>query len=414
MSWTCCRFALVALTTSVVATATTQMLAETPVHADTGSVAYTCPTSYGTFTLPVDTLGSIPSGLVSGQSFSLSNYQVQVTVPTVVVAALEENNVNSISGLTTIGVNATGATPTSQQLAVDWGPVSLPDPPAPVPINLPNEPTSLGPFTASSTSVTLTAQDLDSIITLNNTPVNCSAPSPAPVVAESSSTDPIATSFPVQKCDKKHPYTSSGNPLILGSEMAPGVPNSDVYSNFVGGTCAVTPCDSTEQPGCAEGTFGLQYQCTEFAVRWAYEYGQVGPAADAALGSWQNAHWNGAAYDMIPAAQQMSGMTVIANGTAGGTGPQPGDLIVWNATTTDGAGHVALVVKVTSPTKTGRASLSFVGENQGLDTEVTVTYNARTNVVSNDGFLGGTPLQPNLSSDAKYYVEGWIQFDNGV
>jgi hypothetical protein len=65
------------------------------------------------------------------------------------------------------------------------------------------------------------------------------------------------------------------------------------------------------------------------------------------------------------------------------------------------------VVKVTS------TSLSFVGENQGTNTKVTVPYSPGMNVVSNDGFLSGTPLHPN-GTDAKYYVEGWIQFDNGV
>jgi hypothetical protein len=225
-------------------------------------------------------------------------------------------------------------------------------------------------------------------------------------VTDSSPTDPIAANFTVLPCDSEHPYEGSGDVLVRGGEMAPGVPNSNVYSNYVDGTCAVTPCDG--QKGCIPGTFGLKYQCTELAVRWAYEYGQVGTSAAKAWGDWTSAGWStGAAYQMFTVAPKLGGMTAAPNGKKGGLAPQPGDLIVWNQTTTDGAGHVALVVEVTS------TSLSFVGENQGFHTEVTVPYTPATNVVSNDRFLTGTPLHPD-GTGAKYYIEGWIQFDNGV
>jgi hypothetical protein len=225
-------------------------------------------------------------------------------------------------------------------------------------------------------------------------------------VTATSPTDPIAANFKVLPCDGDHPYAGSGDPLVLGSAMAPGVPNADVYSNYVDGTCAVTPCDGQE--GCIPGKFGLKYQCTELAVRWAYEYGRVGTSAGSAWGDWTTAGWStGAAYQMFTVAPKLGGMTAAPNGRKAGLAPQPGDLIVWNQTSTDGAGHVALVVKVTS------TSLSFVGENQGTNTKVTVPYSPGMNVVSNDGFLSGTPLHPN-GTDAKYYVEGWIQFDNGV
>ena len=154
-----------------------------------------------------------------------------------------------------------------------------------------------------------------------------------------------------------------GSVVIAGSAWAPGV-NGDntVYSNWNGSNCA----NGSYQARPFVDTSLLAYQCTELAVRWAYNYRGVNPAA-----------WGGAdAQNMW--GRSVAGATDITNGSAT---PQFGDLIVWNATS---PGHVAVVIGVSGN------RLYFVGENQGWGEDF-IPFNPSTNQASAGNFGEGLP-----------------------
>ncbi len=121
--------ALAALATVVgtmtVVTATDVAVGSGPAFADTGPINYSCPSQLGTFQIPVDITGAIPAGLVAGDPFVLSSYQVQVTIPSSVATVLVSNGITSMSGTTGALVNATNATPSSQTPLATWGPVAV-------------------------------------------------------------------------------------------------------------------------------------------------------------------------------------------------------------------------------------------------------------------------------------------------
>ncbi len=175
---------------------------------------------------------------------------------------------------------------------------------------------------------------------------------------------------------EQYPCTAVGfgGIVIAGSKWAPGVTgDNNIYSNDDSGSCAngysiAKSFIDTTLPA---------YQCTEMAVRWAYNYGGIDPAA------WLHAGWNGAAYDMFGRA--VAGTQDIPNG---GSVPTFGDLLIWN----DGGlpGHVAVVLGVSG------GKLFFVGENQGYSEDY-VLFNSSTNQASEAPFGAGT-------------VTGWIRF----
>ena len=98
------------------------------------------------------------------------------------------------------------------------------------------------------------------------------------------------------------------------------------------------------------GTYGLHWQCTELAARWADVAWEEG-----GYQNWEATGWTGSAKDMWRVAPLLRvPLTRYANG--GLTPPQKGDLLVISD---GGVGHVAVVSGVSG----GR--LFFVGENQG-------------------------------------------------
>jgi hypothetical protein len=130
-----------------------------------------------------------------------------------------------------------------------------------------------------------------------------------------------------------------GSTVLAGSSWAPGVSNANVYSNNFSGSCANGDWGGTN-------AYGLMYQCTELAVRWADDYWGIAPS------EWSSDVDSIAAKQMWPLAQSISGLHTIANGTAP---PQFGDLLVLSDS---GPGHVAVIVGVND------GYLYFVGENQ--------------------------------------------------
>jgi len=126
----------------------------------TGPYELYCPgTPVGNIALNnVTTTASIPAALTSGQSFSASNFQTQVLLPSSIVSAAAALGNSAITGTAVVKVDAAGATPAS----VSSGDIAINAPiPSPVPatgltLNLPSPPGSVGPFTASGDAVTLT------------------------------------------------------------------------------------------------------------------------------------------------------------------------------------------------------------------------------------------------------------------
>jgi hypothetical protein len=139
-----------------------------------------------------------------------------------------------------------------------------------------------------------------------------------------------ATSTPVQA--SSIPW---GTVLVAGSQWAgsdAGLGDLNVYSNGTGGQDRA-------------GTFGLQYECTELAMRWAhYKFGEpdIWPVSSAAD------MWNAGPSLPVPLAQEPNG---------GPVAPAHGDIIVFAATSADPTGHVAVVSSVTP------SSVTFVQQN---------------------------------------------------
>ena len=100
-----------------------------------------------------------------GQQFSLTNFQAQVTVPADIVQEADAVGNMSISGTATATIAASGATPSSMStgsLAYDQT-IPSPVPSSGLALEVPSTPATIGPFTATSSNVSLS---LGSSITL--------------------------------------------------------------------------------------------------------------------------------------------------------------------------------------------------------------------------------------------------------
>jgi hypothetical protein len=169
--------------------------------ADTGTVNFSCASVAGTFSIPIDITGSItPSGLVGGETFNLTNYQDQVTIPPSVATVLINDGVNTLEGTTGALVNATNATPSSMTPSIPWGPITFG--PSGTSFNVPSSPMTVGPFTATSTASppVLSEGTLSTTVVIGSQHFTstCSPPSPAPVIAGTTlslTTTPSATSI---------------------------------------------------------------------------------------------------------------------------------------------------------------------------------------------------------------------------
>jgi hypothetical protein len=106
----------------------------------------------------VVTTGTLsPSDPSAGQTFSLTGYQTTVTLPSAIVSAAAALGNSAIVGTASTTVDVIGATPATTPV----GPIDINAPiPSPVPGNglelaLPSTPDTLGPFTATSSAITI-------------------------------------------------------------------------------------------------------------------------------------------------------------------------------------------------------------------------------------------------------------------
>ena len=163
-----------------------------------------------------------------------------------------------------------------------------------------------------------------------------------------------------------------GSIQLAGSLWAPSVAgDNNVYSNAYGGHCANGYNIGSDQ-------YGLKYQCTEFAVRWAANALGVNPSL------W---HEENAQY-MFGTAKSIPGLTVIANGQST---PRPGDVMVISAA--DGVGHVMVVTGADS------AGVDFVGQNQ--------TYATGRLALQNGTSVSDASISRWMGQSA--HVEGWFR-----
>jgi hypothetical protein len=132
-----------------------------PAFADSQAFEVYCPgTPVGSIVLnDAKATGTItPASVSSGQQFNLTGYQATVTIPqTIANAAASLGNPN-LQGSATISVDATGATPATiagQPISFNQ-PIPSPVPPSGVSLSLPAQPATVGPFTATGGTVTVT------------------------------------------------------------------------------------------------------------------------------------------------------------------------------------------------------------------------------------------------------------------
>jgi len=139
-------------------------------YADSAPYELYCPgTPVGNIVLnDAVTTGTItPAAPAAGGSFTLTNYQTKVSLPTAIVSAAAALGNSAIMGSATTTIDATGATPATMASP----PITFSEPiPSPVPatglaLMLPGSPGSVGPFTASSGAITM-KQDTSAKLTL--------------------------------------------------------------------------------------------------------------------------------------------------------------------------------------------------------------------------------------------------------
>ena len=115
-----------------------------------------------------------PANPMAGQQFNLTGYQVTVTIPQALAsaaAAIQPNLTGTASGQ----IDATGATPATLPTGTLNFNVTIPSPvpTAGVPLQVPSPPSTLGPFTASSSSITMQQDSSFSLsLTVSGSPLN--------------------------------------------------------------------------------------------------------------------------------------------------------------------------------------------------------------------------------------------------
>ena len=161
----------------------------TPAGADTPSYLTTCHNvpNIGTVEYPTVVAGSIPTAIGNGIPFNISGFQVTVTVPASVTTVINDTaGANAvISSSFGITIDATGATPSSQPVTVNFPDTVVP---ASGSFNIVGTTTSPLDFTGTGASVSITPgpsiTGFESVVDGISQPTyNCTTPSPEPVIA---------------------------------------------------------------------------------------------------------------------------------------------------------------------------------------------------------------------------------------
>ena len=136
----------------------------TAAFADTPSYELYCPgTPIGNVVLnDVVTTGTLTA---SGSSVNLTNYQTKVTIPQNLVTAASAFG-STLQGSATAAIDATGATPASMKSGTLQINVPIATPPAAITLQLPSPAGTIGPFTATASTVTVSVDPSTSLTLL--------------------------------------------------------------------------------------------------------------------------------------------------------------------------------------------------------------------------------------------------------
>ncbi len=210
----------------------------------------TCPDvpTVGEVQYPTVTSGSIPPVVSTGTDFALSNLAYQVTVPQSLATLLdsEYGPGTAVAGSVDTTVSASGASPASQNVTLDFNSVTVPDPATPFLIT--GTVASAPTFTATGGDVTITpGLDVSAFnLTIDGNPTTgyaCTTPTPSATIAFALSGD-APTAF----------VTDPGPNLITPIDTATqtsGTPFS--FNTGEPSAIAITPNGQTAYVADAEG-----------------------------------------------------------------------------------------------------------------------------------------------------------------
>jgi len=221
----------------------------TSAFADTTAYELYCPgTPVGNIALNnVVTSGTItPANPAIGSTFNLTNWQSQVTIVSNLVSASAALGNTAIAGSATASVDATGATPATLAAPKESfsEPIPSPVPSSGLALDLPTPAGTLGPFTATSSTITISedkATSLTLVVSGNNLTLTCTAypnnsdssgivsaaPTASPISPQIATTSAGAATAPSSPSSTTAttaaPSTSSSSGSLASTGVGPGL-----------------------------------------------------------------------------------------------------------------------------------------------------------------------------------------------
>ncbi len=234
-----------------------------PVAALTGPYELYCPgTPVGDLAMNnVTTSATItPSSPAAGGTFNITNYQTIASFPAALASAAAALG-STLNGSATTQLDVSGATPTTMSGGtINFSvPIPNPVPASGLSLELPNPPSTIGPFTSSGNTITV-AEDASTTLTIDiapgsTLPINCTAYAnnsvPTGETTESPSGSPIDPL--IASVGGSTTSTALTGPYEL---YCPGTPVGNVVMNGVTTSAAITPSN----PGTGETFDVTNYQ----------------------------------------------------------------------------------------------------------------------------------------------------------
>ena len=276
-------FSLLLLGTALVVSVSAQTSASAQVA--TGPYELYCPgTPVGDVVLnDVTTSGTLsPAAPTAGQQFNLTGYQTVVSLPPSLASAAAAV-APTLSGSATVQVDASGATPPTTPVGpLDFN-VTIP---SPVPstgvgLSLPPTPESVGPFTATSSDVTIQEDSSASLtLTIAGSPLTltCTAypndsVSPSGITTTAPTADPIAPVIAV---------SGSSTTTTTGATTTTEAPTTSTAPGSTSTTGATTTTSTPGTPTALTGAYELYCPGTpvgDIALNDATTTATLSPAA---------------------------------------------------------------------------------------------------------------------------------------
>jgi hypothetical protein len=257
----------------------------------------------------VDTTGSItPANPTPGEQFNVTGYQNTLTIPPSIASAAAALGNSAITGTATASVNAAGATPaqiSTGALAIDV-PLPSPIPGTGVTLTLPTPATTIGPFTASSSGITISQDasiELVLVVSGSDLTLRCAAypnnslPSGivssrppgapmSPVIATAGGGAPGTASSPTLSVSPSTGLAGGESVTLTGSGYQPATPGNVLECNTAPGQPTVTlgaPVSASLSVGCTAPSYNLVTTSATGALSTTYNViaGTVGPPCGA-------------------------------------------------------------------------------------------------------------------------------------